>query len=54
VLSASNAQTKYGGLGNAISVPGVLLKATPVKALMTDSIAINGTGNDGNYWTVVN
>ncbi|MFQ5505912.1 MAG: DUF2950 family protein [Planctomycetota bacterium] len=54
VMQASNDQTRYNGLTKLINVPGVLLKTTPVNFLMNDTIAVNATGNDGNFWTVVN
>jgi len=50
VLQAQNEQTKYSGTKNLIALPGVLL---PGKTLMTDTVAVNTLGNDGNRWTIV-
>jgi len=54
LLAADNAVTKYSGLNRAINIPGILLKSSPPKTRMDQSIAINATGNDGNIWKVVN
>ncbi len=53
VLQANNSVTRYSG---STSVPGataVLLNSATNKTSMSHSVAVNGTGVDGNRWTVV-
>jgi hypothetical protein len=54
VLQCANVTTRYSGT-TSIPAPAAVLRASATnKTSMSHSLAINSTGNDGNFWTVTN
>jgi prepilin-type N-terminal cleavage/methylation domain-containing protein len=54
VLQCPNATTRYSGT-TSFPAPAAVLRASATnKTSMSHSLAVNSTGNDGNFWTVTN
>lgn len=54
VLQCANATSRYSGITSVPAATAVLKATATNKTSMSHSIAVNATGNDGNFWTVTN